>query len=73
MEAVSGSKVAIRGVPAGADWCAGLKDTTCPTMAGIIRVGMAQWRMTLQNKGVWKKAHCGEGTEDKLPFNDRGS
>ena len=60
-------------MPGGVDWVAGLKDTTCPTMAGIIRVGMAQWRMTLQNEGVWKKVHWGEGTEDKLPFDGTGS
>jgi hypothetical protein len=73
IEAVSGSKGAIGEVPGGVDLVAGLNETICPTIAGMIRVGMAQCAMTIQNEGVWKKPHCGEGIEDMPPFGVKGS
>jgi len=52
MEAVSGSKKTVGEVPRDADLIAGLNETICPTIAGIMRVGMAQWAMTIQNDAV---------------------
>jgi len=62
MDAVNGSKGAIgdaEGVSAGDGVLAGLKEITLPTKAGMIRVGMAQCKITCQKAAVWKMLHGG--------------
>ena len=61
MDAVNGSKDAIgaEGTSVGDGALAGLNEIILPNKAGMIRVGMAQCKITCQKAAVWNRFHGG--------------